>query len=308
MSVSTPVEDLADVPDEVKPKTKAAKTREKLRSPWASAFAIVLAILWTIPTFGVALSSFRPEDDIKSSGWWTFFKNPGLTLENYKEVIFGTGDVAKPLGPFFVNSFVITFPAVTLSIGVAAMCAYALACTKWKGRDIIFIGIFAMQIVPLQMALVPLLQRFVGLGMAGTYLPVWIAHAAFGMPLCVFLLHNFMSDLPESLFEAARVDGAGHATIFARIVLPLCIPALAALLIFQFLFIWNDLLVGLTFAGGTPDVAPLTVRLAELAGTRGNEWQRLTAGAMVGIVVPLIVFLSLQRYFIRGLLAGGLKG
>ena len=161
----------------------------------------------------------------------------------------------------------ITLPAVTLSIGIAALCAYALACTKWKGRDLIFIAIFAMQIVPLQMALVPLLQRFVGLGMAGTYLPVWIAHAAFGMPLCVFLLHNFMSDLPESLFEAARVDGAGHATIFSRIVLPLCVPAIAALLIFQFLFIWNDLLVGLTFAGGTPDVAPLTVRLAELAGT-----------------------------------------
>ena len=304
---ATTITDLADVPEDIRPKTNTQKTAEKLRSPWASAFAIVLAILWTIPTFGVVLSSFRPEDQIKTSGWWTFFQDPPLTLKNYQDVLFGsTGGQA--LAPYFVNSFVITLPAVTLSIGIAALCAYALSCVKWIGRDLIFIAIFAMQIVPLQMALVPLLQRFVSLGMAGTYLPVWIAHAAFGMPLCVFLLHNFMSDLPDSLFEAARVDGAGHATIFTRIVLPLCVPAIAALLIFQFLFIWNDLLVGLTFAGGTPDVAPLTVRLAELAGTKGNEWQRLTAGAVIGIIVPMIVFLSLQRYFIRGLLAGGLKG
>ncbi len=192
----------------------------------------------------------------------------------------------------------------------AALAAYALSWMQWRGRDWVFIGIFALQIVPLQMALVPLLQIFSSWGLEGPskFWTVWIAHSIFAMPLAVFLLHNFMSELPRELIEAARVDGADHARIFRSVALPLIVPALASFGIFQFLWVWNDLLVALIFAGGTPETAPLTVRLADLAGTRGNEWQRLTAGAFVSIAVPLAVFIGLQRYFVRGLLAGGLKG
>jgi alpha-glucoside transport system permease protein len=202
------------------------------------------------------------------------------------------------------------------------MAAYALAWTNFRGRDWIYIGIFALQIVPLQMSLVPLLKFFsLGVTIGGVqvlpawdlqgpdkFIQVWFAHTCFALPLGIFLLHNFMADLPRDLIEAAKVDGASHPKIFRSVVLPLIVPALASFAIFQFLWVWNDLLVALIFAGGNQKVAPLTVRLAELAGTRGNEWQRLTSGAFVSIVIPLIVFLSLQRYFVRGLLAGSVKG
>lgn len=289
--------------------TGAARVRRALSSRAATAVAILIAIVWTIPTFGLFLSSFRPERLIKTTGWWTFFSDPQLTLENYKEVLF---EGANPLSAYFVNSFIITIPAVLFSVFLACLAAYALCWMEWPGRDLVFIGIFALQIVPIQMALVPLLQIF-----SASWWPledfyrfgnVWIAHTIFGLPLAIFLMHNFMSELPRELIEAARIDGADHGRIFRSITLPLLVPIIASLFIFQFLWIWNDLLVALVFVGGTPDVAPLTVRLADLAGTRGNEWQRLTAGAFVAIVVPLIVFLSLQRYFVRGLLAGGLKG
>ena len=285
----------------------AGRVRRRLTSRAASVAAIVIAMLWTIATFGLLVSSFRPEQQIKTTGWWTFFRDPQITLENYREVLL---EGSNPLAGYFLNSFVITVPSVLFSVFLACLAAYALSWMEWRGRDWVFIGIFALQIVPLQMALVPLLRIFVGWGLEDfeKYWTVWIAHTVFGLPLAVFLLHNFMSELPRELIEAARVDGADHARIFRSVALPLVVPAVASLAIFQFLWIWNDLLVALIFAGGTADVAPLTVRLAELAGTRGNEWQRLTAGAFVSMVVPLFVFLSLQRYFVRGLLAGGLKG
>jgi len=290
----------------------AGRARSRLSSSTSTVAAIVIAVLWTIPTFGLFLSSFRPEDKIKTTGWWTwFFGDFELTLQNYQDVLFGeTGNLAD----FFVNSIVITVPAVLFSIFFAALAAYGMSWMRWRGRDWVFIGVFALQIVPLQMALVPMLKifsswpGFSSLDPQGTgkFITIWVAHVCFGLPLCIFLLHNFMSDLPTELMEAARVDGADHARIFRSIVLPLIVPALASLAIFQFLWIWNDLLVGLVF--GTTETKPLTAALGDLAGTRGNEWQRLTAGAFVSIVVPLIVFLSLQRYFVRGLLAGGLKG
>jgi alpha-glucoside transport system permease protein len=291
--------------------TVARRVRRRMTSPWASLFAVVIAVVWTIPTFGLAISSIRPEDEIKGNGWWNWFANPQFTLQNYRDVLFGeTGNLAD----FFVNSLVITVPAVLFSIFFAALAAYGLSWMKFRGRDWIFIGIFSLQIVPLQMALIPLLNifstwpGFSSLDPQGTgkFLTIWIAHIAFGLPLCTFLLHNFMSDLPGELMEAARVDGADHARIFRSIVLPLIVPALASIAIFQFLWIWNDLLVGLVF--GTTETKPLTAALADLAGTRGNEWQRLTAGAFVSILLPIIVFIALQRYFVRGLLAGGLKG
>jgi alpha-glucoside transport system permease protein len=304
--------------------TMSGRVRQKLSSRTASAVAIVIAMLWTVPTFGLLISSFRPEKDIKSNGWWNIFTDPTFTLKNYDDVLFGgTSRLSTArLSDYFLNSIVITIPSVLFPLLLGALAAYALSWMNWRGRDWVFIGIFALQIVPLQMALVPLLRLFsLGLKVGGvTIVPdfnlvgpekfatVWFAHTCFALPLCVFLLHNFMSDLPRELIEAARVDGADHARIFRSITLPLIVPALASFAIFQFLWVWNDLLVALIFAGGTQDVAPLTVKLADLAGTRGNEWQRLTAGAFVSMAVPLAVFLSLQRYFVRGLLVGGLKG
>ena len=296
-----------------KANAKAARVRKRTTSPIASLVVVVIATLWTVPTFGLVLSSFRPEDDIKKTGWWTFFSDPAFTFENYKEVLVGSSSNGQ-LANFFLNSIVITVPSVLFSLFFGALAAYALSWMKWRGRDWVFIGIFALQIVPLQMALIPMLQIFsswIGFRSldptgTGKFMTIWIAHVCFGMPLVTFLLHNFMSDLPGELMEAARVDGADHARIFRSIVLPLIVPALASIGIFQFLYIWNDLLVGLVF--GTSETKPLTAAVADLAGTRGQEWQRLTAGACVSIVVPLLVFISLQRYFVRGLLAGGLKG
>jgi alpha-glucoside transport system permease protein len=307
---------------EAQPKTVAGRVRKRLNRPAATIISILIAVLWTIPTFGLFISSFRPEDEIKTTGWWTFFSNPQLTLENYNEVLFGRSASSGQLANYFLNSIVITIPSVLFPVAFAALAAYALSWIKFRGRDWIYIGIFALQIVPLQMALVPLLRFFSdGVTLAGIplmpawnlddeqkFLQVWFAHTCFALPFAVFLLHNFVSQLPSELMEAARVDGAGHAKIFRSIVLPLITPALASLTIFQFLWVWNDLLVALIFAGGGDETAPLTVRLAELAGTRGNEWQRLTSGAFVAIVIPLIVFLSLQRYFVRGLLTGSVKG
>jgi alpha-glucoside transport system permease protein len=290
--------------------TITGRAKKRLTSPWASFFAIVIAILWTIPTFGLFLSSFRPEIDIRTTGWWTFFSDPEVTLDNYTEVLTG-GDTE--LATYFVNSFVITIPSVIIPLTIASLAAYGFAWMRFPFRDTVFVAVFALQIVPIQVALIPLLQLYVNppLGLpsvAGTFWTVWLSHSIFALPLAIFLLHNFMREVPRELIEAARVDGAGHVTIFSRIMLPLVMPAIAAFGIFQFLWVWNDLLVALVFAGGTQEVAPLTVRLAELQGNRGGDWHLLSAGAFVSIVVPVIVFLALQRYFVRGLLAGSVKG
>ncbi len=286
------------------------RARKMLTSRFASAVAILIALLWTMPTFGLFISSFRPENDIKRTGWWTFFTNPALTLENYEEVLLSG---SSPLANFFLNSVVIVIPSVLVTVVLAAFAAYTFAWMKFPGRDWLFIFVFALQIIPLQMSLIPLLQVFTSdwfepITDQFQFVTVWIAHVCFGLPLAIFLLHNFISEVPGELIEAAEVDGAGHGTIFRKIMLPLLVPALASFTIFQFLWVWNDLLVALVFAGGTDEVAPLTVRLAEMAGSRGNEWQRLTAAAFVSLVIPLIVFMSLQRYFVRGLLAGSVKG
>jgi alpha-glucoside transport system permease protein len=302
--------------------TMSGRVKKSLTSRAATVTAIVIAVLWTIPTLGLFISSFRPAEQIRTSGWWTFFTNPSVTLQNYDEVLFSESSNAGQLSTYFLNSVVITIPTVLFALAFAAFAAYALAWIPFRGATWVFIGIFALQIVPLQMALVPLLRLFtqgVSLGDV-TLIPaisdsligaqrfaiVWFAHVCFSLPIGIFLLHNFISELPRELMEAARVDGASHSRIFRQIVLPLIGPALASFAIFQFLWVWNDLLVGLIFAGG--ETVPLTVRLASLAGTRGEEFQRLTAGAFVSIVIPVLVFLALQRYFVRGLLAGGLKG
>ena len=284
---------------------RAGRTKSTLSTKIASGIALLIAFVWTVPTVGLLITSFRPDGDIKTSGWWTWFTNPAFTLENYDQVLSGS---RFQLSTFFVNSFVITIPAVIIPITLALLAAYAFAWIDFKGRNILFVAVFALQVVPIQVTLIPLLTQYVKWGLNQTFWTVWLSHSIFALPLAIFLLHNFMKDIPRELVEAARVDGAGHVKIFFRVLMPLLVPAIASFEIFQFLWVWNDLLVALTFAGGQQNVAPLTVRLADLAGTRGQDWYLLAAGAFVSMIVPVIVFLTLQRYFVRGLLAGSVKG
>ena len=277
----------------------------------------LLVFLWTIPTFGVLVSSFRPEVDVKTSGWWNWFADPSLTLDNYRSVL-SSGPGQDDLWTFFLNSVKITVPSVILSVGLGLLAAYALSWMRFRGRDWIFVGIVGLLMVPIQMALIPMLQLFSGgahigsltvfpdLDLTGKVHGVWIAHTAFGLPLVVFVLRNFVAALPKDIIEAARVDGAGHAATFFRLVVPLSMPALASVAIFQFMWIWNDYLIALIFAGR--DNSPIVRHLATLTGTRGQSYHLLTAAGMVSMVVPVAVFFALQRYFVRGLLAGSVKG
>jgi len=306
MTTTTPVMSPVPATDRTptRAERRAASARTKLSSPAASIIAIVIAVLWTVPTLGLLITSFRPELDIRRSGWWTILTDPQFTLDNYNEVLYGGTNFAS----LFVNSLVITLPAVVIPITLALLAAYAFAWIDFRGRNILFVAVFALQVVPIQVTLIPLLTLYVDTGLNGSFWTIWLSHSIFALPLAVFLLHNFMKDIPASLVEAARMDGAGHVRIFFQVLLPLLTPAIAAFGVFQFLWVWNDLLVALTFAGGAPDVVPLTVRVADLAGTRGSDWFLLAAGAFVSMVLPLLVFLGLQRYFVRGLLAGSVKG
>ncbi|HWM33876.1 MAG TPA: carbohydrate ABC transporter permease [Pseudolysinimonas sp.] len=295
--------------------TRATReTKKRLTSRGATIASLVIAVLWTIPTVGLFITSIRPKTDTLRTGWWNIFVNPTVTLENYTDVLFGRESL---LGPF-VNSLAIALPATVFPLVIASLAGYAFAWMQFKGRDVIFVLVFALQIVPIQMALVPLLSLFSrglsvgddvlyeGLRGAGLYSQVWIAHTIFALPLAIFLLHNFISEIPADVIEAARVDGASHGQIFFRIVLPLSLPAIASFAIFQFLWVWNDLLVALIFATG--EAAPITRKLAELTGEFGQNAQLLPAGAFISILVPLVVFIALQRFFVRGLLAGSTKG
>jgi alpha-glucoside transport system permease protein len=292
---------------------KAAK--DALTSPWASLAAIVIAVLWTVPTAGLLISSFRPETDVKTTGWWHVFSNPSFTLDNYRQVLSGSG--TTNLTPNLVNTIVITIPAVIIPIFLATMAAYAFAWMRFPAKNLLFVLVFALQIVPIQVCLIPLLKLYnkppfnlmpIHGGEnppAGGLYSVWISHTIFALPLAIFLLHNFMREIPGELVESARVDGAGHPQIFTRIMLPLMTPAIAAFAVLQFLWVWNDLLVAMIFGQSTP---PMTKALTDLTGTRGQDWPLLTAGAFVSMVIPLIVFIAMQRFFVRGLLAGSVKG
>jgi alpha-glucoside transport system permease protein len=289
------------------------RSKRRLTSRGATLASLVIAVLWTIPTFGLFITSLRPQDQITRSGWWEVFGKWDLTTENYQTVL-----ANEDLTRSFVNSIAITLPATVAPLVIAALAAYAFAWIDFKGKNLLFIFVFALQIVPIQMTLVPLLTLFSrglhvggdtlfsGFQGAGLYTQVWIAHTIFALPLAIFLLHNFIAEIPSEVIEAARVDGAGHGQIFLRIVLPLTVPAIASFAIFQFLWVWNDLLVALIFATG--DASPITRTLAELTGQFGRTAYLLPAGAFIAMLVPLIVFFALQRYFVRGLLAGSTKG
>jgi alpha-glucoside transport system permease protein len=290
---------------EVTVQRPAATTSEKAmrvisRTPVHVAL-LVIAVIWLVPTIGLAVTSFRPRSDIQSSSWWSSLTHFNFTLHNYDLVLSN----AK-MGSAFVNSLMITIPSTLLPLALAAMAAYAFSWINFPGRDSIFLMIVALMVVPIQMALVPLLRLFRDLSLADWYWGIWVAHTAFGLPLGIFLLRNFFITLPRDLIEAAKVDGASHARIFLKVVLPLSVPALASFAIFQFLWVWNDLLMALIFVQNS-DLWPMTIRINQMQSTYGIEWHLLSAGAFLLMIVPLAVFFALQRYFVQGLLAGSVK-
>src|SRR5262245_12320697 len=262
---------------------------------------LLIALIWLVPTIGLAVTSFRPRTDIQSSSWWSSLAHFNFTFHNYDLVLSN----AK-MGSAFVNSLMITIPATLLPLTFAAMAAYAFSWINFPFRDTIFLLIVALMVVPIQMALVPLLTLFRDLDLADWYGGIWLAPTAFGPPLGILLLRNFFITLPRDLIEAAKVDGASHARIFLKVVLPLSVPALASYAIFQFLWVWNDLLMALIFVQNS-DLWPMTIRINQMQSTYGIEWHLLSAGAFLLMIVPLAVFFALQRYFVQGLLAGSVK-
>lgn len=367
-------------------KRAASARRQKLISDiLVNGVLALICLLWTIPTIGLLVSSFRTREDISSSGWWTVLPhqdwakveeitlergtpldqpivvngvsysdeqlrdgvmapdgrrlqwesrrqrriavqeqqwttNANFYLQNYANVLTGKeyqielpdGSILTEQGDdlsgAFLNSLTVTIPATVIPILLAAFAAYGFAWMRFPGRRVMFICVVALLVVPLQVALVPILQDYVRLDLNGTYLAVWLAHTGFGLPLATYLLYNYISQLPRDILESAFIDGASSFTIFTRLILPLTVPALASFAIFQFLWVWNDYLIALVFIGTEGGVQVLTQRLADIVGSRGQDWHLLTAGAFVTMILPLTVFLSLQRFFVRGLLAGSVKG
>jgi alpha-glucoside transport system permease protein len=273
---------------------------------FARVAVLAICVLWMVPAFGLLVSSFRSSDAVSTTGWWTalyrFYDLDQWTLDNYVEVLEGG------MGTAFVNSLVVAIPSTIIPILLAAFAAYAFSWMDFPGRETLFILVVALLVVPLHVAFIPLLRVYGGLGVTGTFASLWLAHTGFGMPLAVYLLRNYMSSLPREVIESAKVDGASHYQTFWRLMIPLSVPALAAFAIFQFLWTWNDLLVALVFLGTTEEVQVVTVALQGLIGSRGQDWHLLTAAAFITMTVPLIVFFSLQRYFVRGLTAGSVKG
>ena len=280
------------------------KAKKTLRRIPLHLLILGIAIAWFIPSLGLLVSSFRPAEEISSTGWWTVFVPPTeFTTDLYREAL-----TRNNMGQSFVNSLFISIPATIIPIMGAAFAAYAFAWLDFPGRNILFVIVVALLVVPLQLTFIPILRVYNRVGMTGTFPGIWLAHAAYGLPFAIYLLRNSIGALPKDLFESAYLDGASSFDIFFRIVLPLTVPAIASLVIFQFLWVWNDLLVALIYLGGTPSVAPMTVTISNLVNSLGGNWQVLTAAAFISMLLPLLVFFSLQRYFVKGILAGSVKG
>ena len=300
--------------------TKATSHSGRSGGKWFVRIVILVVVLiWMIPVMGVLVTSFRSEELANQTGWWEAITNPfqdgQWTLDNYQQAL-DTGGFQNA----FLNSLAVTVPSTIIPITIAAFAAYAFSWMQFRGRDALFVLVVGLMVVPLQMALIPILRLYGGgasigglqvfpdLDLNGTFLGLWLAHTGFGLPLATYLLRNYIGSLPSSIIESAKIDGADHFTIFWRLVVPLSVPALAAFAIFQFLWVWNDLLVAYVFLGGTPDNRVATIALSNLVGSRGENWNLLTSAAFITMVLPLVVFFTLQRYFVRGLTAGSVKG
>ena len=270
---------------------------------------LILCIAWMVPALGMLVNSFRPRDEQFSSGWWTAFFNPfqsSWTIDNYTKAL-TSSTAGIPMSDAFINSFIVALPATVIPILFAAFAAYAFTFMQWPGRDLMFVVIVGLLVVPNQVAFVPLVKLYGALGLNGTFPAVWLAHIGFGMPLAIYILRTYMSGLPTAIIESAKIDGASHFTTFWRLIMPMSMPALASFAIFQFLWVWNDLLVALIFLGrGENTVA--TVALQGLQGQTGAGRELIPAAGFITIIVPILVFLSLQRYFIRGMTSGAVKG
>jgi len=268
---------------------------------------LTFAAVWLMPTLGLLVTSFRTPADIFGSGWWTVFTRlydtDQFTLANYLHVVQEQG-----LGRAFINSLAICFPATLLSTMIAALAAFGFAWLRFAGCKPLFAVLIGLMVVPLQITFIPILPVYRWLGLSGTFPGIWLAHAGYGLPLATYLLHNFISGIPGELLDSAAIDGASAFRTFNLIVLPISLPAIASVFIFQFLWIWNDLLVALIYLGATPEVVPATLKVANLVTNRGQNWELLTAAAFISMALPLAVFFSLQRFFVRGILAGSLKG
>ncbi|MGD8738716.1 MAG: carbohydrate ABC transporter permease [Desulfobacterales bacterium] len=270
---------------------------------------IVLAFtaVWLLPTLGLLLTSIRSPENIFGSGWWTVFTDlfnvNQYTFENYMHVIDKQG-----LGRSFLNSLAISVPSTLISTFIGAMVAFGFSWTKFAGRKVLFLVVIGLMVVPLQMTFIPILPIYRWLGLSGTFPGIWLAHTGYGLPLTTYLLYTFISTVPRELLESASIDGASPLKIFYGIVIPISVPALSSVFIFQFLWVWNDFLVALIYLGATPKVAPITLTVANLVTNRGQNWELLTAAAFISMALPLVVFLSLQRHFVRGIVAGAIKG
>lgn len=293
------------------PATAAPKKEKKARPPGQAHPLVKIAVLiiclgWIIPAVGVLITSFRTPEDALESGWWTVILHPAtwtqFTFENYQQAWTQAG-----LGSAFVNSLAIALPATFIPILIAAFAAYAFTFMDFKGKEFLFIVIVGLLVVPNYVALVPMLKIYGNLGIGGTFPAAWLAHIGFGMSLAIYIFRNYMSTLPRTVFEAAQIDGASHYQTFYKLILPMSVPALASFAIFQFLWVWNDLLIALVFVGPGPH-EPITVAVSKLLGQQGQGWNAVTAAGIISMLLPLVVFLALQRFFVRGLTAGSVKG
>jgi alpha-glucoside transport system permease protein len=282
--------------------------RDGRRRSWVAIVTMLaLCVLWTIPTLGLLVTSFRPRADVTESGWWEALLNPfssGWTFNNYKNVFTGPQDVDSA----FINGLVVAIPATIIPIMFAAFAAYAFTFMEFPGKDVIFVVIVAVLVVPIQVAFAPMLDLLGpnGLGISGEYIAVWLLHTGFGMPLAIYILRNYMMTLPRTVIESAKIDGATHFQTFWRLIVPMSVPALAAFAILQFLWVWNDLLIAKLFLSDKNTT--VIVKVQQLLGTQGQGQEVVTAAAFISMIVPLLVFFALQRFFVRGLTAGAVKG